>query len=130
VQAPYTDIPIFVKAGSILPFGPAIQYASEKKADPIRLYIYTGQDGAFTLYEDEGINYNYEKGAYSEIPMRYNTEEQSLTIDTRKGEFAGMLKTRTFEIVWVTPDQAKALDMENTPDGIVIYEGEKLVVRQ
>ena len=127
-DAPYTDIPIFVKAGSIVPFGPAIQYTAQKKADPIRLYVYTGQDGTFTLYEDEGVNYNYEKGAFSQVVFAYDEQAQSLTIDARKGEFSGMLKKRTFEIVRVGPNDPVALDYDRTPDKIVSYDGQKIVI--
>jgi alpha-D-xyloside xylohydrolase len=99
-EAPYTDIPLFVRAGSILPCGPEIQYTAEKPADPIRLFVYTGADGSFDLYEDEEVNYNYEQGKYSIIPLYYSEKDQTFTIGQRKGEFSGMLKSRTFEIIW------------------------------
>lgn len=72
VDAPYERIPLFVRAGSIVPFGPEIQYTDEKQAEHIKLYVYQGADAAFTLYEDEGVNYNYEQGKYAMIPMTYN----------------------------------------------------------
>jgi len=101
-EAPYEKMPLFVKEGSILPVGPQLQYTSEKPADTITLFIYTGKDAAFTLYEDEGTNYNYEKGAFANIPIYYNQAKKTLTIAQRKGNFPGMLTARTFNIVWVT----------------------------
>ena len=128
-DAPYTDIPIFVREGSIIPFGPPIQYTAEKSADPIRLFIYTGKDAAFTLYEDENVNYNYEHGSYSEITFVYNEAEKSLTIGARQGEFPGMLKARTFEIVWVDKDKPVAFNLGATPDQAVRYNGRERIVK-
>jgi alpha-D-xyloside xylohydrolase len=127
-DAPYEDIPIFVKEGSILPFGPAIQYTDEKPADPIRLVIYTGLDAELTLYEDESVNYHYEKGAFSRISLRYNEADQTLTIGDRQGEFPGMLKTRTFEIVWVDENNPVPLDFEAPSEQRIQYSGMKLAV--
>jgi len=129
-DAPYTDIPIFVKEGSIIPFGPAIQYTTEKQADPIRLFVYTGCDGEFTLYEDENVNYNYEKGAYSVIALKYCEDTQFLTIGARQGEFPGMLKERTFEIVWVGKNNPVGLDLEAPADVSVLYDGNELMVKR
>jgi len=129
-DAPYTDIPIFVKEGSIIPFGPAIQYTTEKQADPIRLFVYTGCDGEFTLYEDENVNYNYEKGAYSVIALKYCEDTQFLTIGARQGEFPGMLKERTFEIVWVGKNNPVGLDLEAPVDVSVLYDGNELMVKR
>ncbi|MGA9365421.1 MAG: TIM-barrel domain-containing protein [Bacteroidota bacterium] len=122
-EAPYTHMPIFVKSGSILPCGPEIQYTTEKPADPIRFFIYTGADGSFTLYEDEGVNYNYEKGMYSMIPLSYSEKNHLLTIGKRQGEFPGMLTTRTFEIVWVGEQTPSGLNFELKPDVTVTYDG-------
>jgi len=129
VDAPYSDIPIFVKAGSIIPGGPEIQYTTEKPADPIRLFIYTGADGKFKLYEDENINYNYENGKFSIIPLYYNEKEYSLTIGTREGEFSGMLQTRTFEIIWISELKARGFDFKMKPDQQVTYDGTELLVK-
>jgi alpha-D-xyloside xylohydrolase len=129
-DAPYTDIPIFVREGSIIPIGLAIQYTSEKPADPIRLFVYTGKDGAFTLYEDEDVNYNYEKGAYSMIPLEYNEKSRSLTIGSRQGEFPGMLKERSFEIVWINKENPAGIDLDGRPAQVVRYDGNELVVVQ
>ena len=95
-------IPLYIKAGSILPIGPEVQYAEEKAWDNLTLKIYPGANGSFTLYEDEFDNYNYEKGAYTEIPMTWNDKARKLTIGKRNGSYEGMLNERTFTIV--TPD--------------------------
>jgi alpha-D-xyloside xylohydrolase len=128
-EAPYTDIPIFVKAGSIIPFGPEIQYTGEKAADPIILFVYTGQDGHFTLYEDEGINYNYEKGKFALIPFEYNETNQMLTIGKRRGDFSDMLMERTFRVVRVGRDHQTGLNFDIEPDIIVKYNGSEQSVK-
>lgn len=128
-DAPYTDIPIFVKEGSILPCGPEIQYADEKAADPIRLFVYTGGDGSFALYEDEDVNYNYEKDKFSMIPLSYNEEDHILTIGKRQGEFPGMLVTRTFEIIWIGARNPCGLDFGLKPDVVVIYDGSQQSIK-
>ena len=98
-------IPLYIKAGSILPIGPEVQYAEEKAWDNLELRVYPGANGSFTLYEDEFDNYNYEKGAYTEIPMTWNDKARKLTIGKRIGSYEGMLKERTFTVV--TPDGKK-----------------------
>jgi alpha-D-xyloside xylohydrolase len=122
-------IPLFVKEGSIVPFGPELQYTSEKRSDSVTLYVYTGRDAAFTLYEDEGTNYNYEKGKYATIPFFYNEQTKALTIDKRNGEFNDMLKERVFKIVWVDHQKNIAFDMERKPDATVRYKGEKIIIQ-
>jgi len=129
-DAPYMDIPIYVKEGSIIPFGPDIQYSEEKPADPIRLFVYTGSGGSFTLYEDENVNYNYEKGAFTMIPFKYDEKDRSLTIGTRQGGFPGMLEERTFEIVWVDKDDPVELDFGDIPFQSVRYDGSEQIVKQ
>jgi len=127
--APYSDIPLFVKSGSIIPFGPEIQYTDEKPADPIRLMVYTGQDAEFQLYEDENVNNHYEKGIFSIINFQYDERTGTLTLGSRTGAFPGMLETRTFEIVWVTPKNKKGLNLEGEPDEVVKYNGNAVVIR-
>ena len=90
---------MFVRAGSILPLGPEMQYVGEKSWKNLELRVYTGANGAFSLYEDEGDNYNYEKGVYTLIPMTWNDKTQTLTIGQRQGQYPGMLSQRTFTIV-------------------------------
>jgi alpha-D-xyloside xylohydrolase len=128
-DAPYERMPVFVKAGSILPFGPELQYTSEKPADTITLYVYTGADGSFQLYEDEGTNYNYEKGAFSTIPITYNEATKTLTIGERKGTFNGMLQNRTFNVIWVTKDKKTGIDTQRSTDQTVNYSGRLVTVR-
>ncbi|HWK07251.1 MAG TPA: TIM-barrel domain-containing protein [Puia sp.] len=124
-DAPYERMPVFVKEGSILPFGPALQYTSEKQADTITLFVYTGRDARFTLYEDEGTNYNYEKGAYANIPFVYDELTGTLTIGRREGSFTGMLPKRTFNIIRITKDRPAALEFERPSGQIVHYEGKQ-----
>ena len=128
VDAPYEQIPLYVRSGAILPYGPDLQYTDEKTASEIILYVYTGQDGAFTLYEDENENYNYEKGQYSMIPFKYDEATRSLTIGKRQGEFSGMLKERTFRIVTVSPTQMQAFDPDASGKTIT-YNGGKQTIR-
>jgi len=109
-EAPYERMPLYVKAGSIVPFGPDIQYSDEKPADVIRLYVYEGADASFTIYEDENVNYNYEKGAYATIPIMWDEASRTLTIGDRKGSFPGMLESREFVIVPVSKDAAHPYD--------------------
>ncbi|MDD6552377.1 MAG: glycoside hydrolase family 31 protein [Prevotellaceae bacterium] len=128
-DAPLEKIPVFVPEGAILPLGPQMQWSDEKPAELINLYVYAGRDGQFTLYEDEGTNYNYEKGKYATIDFQWNDRTRQLTIGDRKGSFDGMLQKRRFNIVVVSADASKALDL-NTPAGkLVKYSGKKLTVK-
>ena len=99
VDAPYEKIPVFVPEGSILLYGPQMEWSDQKPADVINVNVYAGTSGEFTLYEDENTNYNYEKGAYSTIKFNYDDAKKKLTISERKGEFPGMLKSRTFNVI-------------------------------
>ncbi len=128
VDAPYEQIPVFVRAGAIIPFGPKMQWSDEKAADLINLYVYAGQDGVFQLYEDEGTNYNYEKGLFSTIDIHYDDATHSVTIGARKGQFSGMLKTRRFNIVLITPDAPQNLNLENPSGQLVEYKGKEVTV--
>jgi alpha-D-xyloside xylohydrolase len=127
-NAPISILPLFVRAGSIVPFGPVLQYATEKPADPIELRIYRGADGEFTLYEDEGDAYNYEQGSFATIPFTWNEAAQKLTIGKRAGRFPGMLKERTFRIVFVAPGYGTGLAAEKKPEVIVHYTGKSVTV--
>ncbi len=121
-NAPLNRIPIYARAGAILPMGPNIQYA-EQSCDPIELRIYPGADGSFDLYEDEGDGYGYESGKYSIIPISYNNSSKKVTIGTRIGSFPGMPAQHTFNVVFVT--QGKGVDTTVTPnpDCIIPYTG-------
>ena len=112
-------VPMFVRAGSILPLGPEMQYVGEKSWDNLELRVYPGADGSFTLYEDEGDSYNYEKGVYATIPMTWNDKQRALTIGDRQGSYPGMIQQRQFTVVF--------------PDGssqTVSYDGRETVVRK
>lgn len=100
-KTPIDILPLFVKAGSILPVGPKVQYAEEKKWDKLEMRIYSGADGEFTLYEDENNNYNYEKGQYSTITFKWDDKNKMLTVSEIKGKFNGMIKNRVFNVVLV-----------------------------
>ncbi|HUC82553.1 MAG TPA: TIM-barrel domain-containing protein, partial [Flavisolibacter sp.] len=128
-EAGYERMPLFVKAGAILPFGPELQYTSEKPADEITLYVYAGADGAFTLYEDEGTNYNYENGAFATIPITYNEATKTLTIGERKGSFNGMLRQRKFNVVWVTKEAKRGVDVPSATDQSVTYIGKAITIK-
>ena len=104
VDAPYDRMPLYVRAGSVVPFGPDMQWSDEKPADVIDLYVYQGADGSFTFYEDENVNYNYEKGAYAMIDFTYDDSMRLLSIGEYKGEFPGRLEERTFNVIPVSKD--------------------------
>ena len=113
IQATLDQVPMFVRAGSILPLGPEMQWVGEKSWDNLELRVYPGADGSFVLYEDEGDNYNYEKGIYSTITFQWNDKSKILTIGARQGSYPGMLQQRQFTIV--LPDgQRQTVDYEGT----------------
>ncbi len=129
-DAPYEKIPVFVREGAIIPYGPAIEWTDQKPADFITLYIYAGKDGNFTLYEDEGTNYNYEKGKYATIDFVYDDANKQLTICGVNGEFDGMLKKRTFKVVYCTPGKTvKDLDIDKVKGQIVKYTGKEVTLK-
>ena len=99
LETSFNRVPMFVRAGSILPMGPEMQYVGEKAWDNLEIRVYPGSDGEFTLYEDEGDNYNYEKGTYATIAFHWNNKSRTLTIDNRQGAYPGMLQSRQFSIV-------------------------------
>ena len=113
IQATLDQVPMFVRAGSILPLGPEMQWVGEKSWDNLELRVFPGADGSFVLYEDEGDNYNYEKGIYSTITFQWNDKSKILTIGARQGSYPGMLQQRQFTIV--LPDgQRQTVDYEGT----------------
>ena len=129
VDAPYDRIPVYVPEGSIIPFGPAMEWSDEKPADPINLYVYAGRDAQFTLYEDEGTNYNYEQGKCATIGIRYDEAAHTVTFGRRHGSFSGMLKRRHFNIVLISPDSPRPLDFDH-PEGVMVqYDGKEKVVK-
>jgi alpha-D-xyloside xylohydrolase len=127
--AAYDAIPLHVRAGSIIPVGPELQYTTEKPADPITLYVYAAADGQFTLYEDDGTTYGYEHGAFTRIPIRWDNAKRTLTIAQRTGSFPGMLKERTFEVVLVNHTSTAGWDNPKPATMSVHYTGEAVDVR-
>ncbi len=121
--APYDSIPLHVKAGSIIPMGPEIQYTTEKPADPITLYIYSGADGSFSLYEDDGDSYDYEQGKFTRISLNWNDAAKTLTIGKREGSFPKMLGDRTFNIVLISKDHPVGFSFTPQPVQTIQYTG-------
>ena len=126
-DASFETMPLFVKAGSIVPMGPLMQYSTEK-TDPVEIRIYPGADGNFSLYEDENDNYDYEKGLYSVIGFQWNEAAKTLTIENRKGDFPGMKKNRKFDIVLVNENSGKGLEVSN-PVKSVSYSGKGMKIK-
>jgi len=126
-DVPIDIIPLYVKAGSIIPMEPFVQYAEEKK-DPVELRIYSGADGKFVLYEDEGDNYNYEDGAFSTIEIEWNDEKREVTIGRRKGEFSGMPDSHTFNVVVVEEGKGTGMDVAE-PEKTVIWKGDEEIIK-
>jgi alpha-D-xyloside xylohydrolase len=127
--APLDKLPLYIRAGAILPLGPTMEWTTEKPEDPIELRIYPGADGDFTLYEDENDNYNYEKGAHATIPMHWDDAARTLTIEARTGSFPGMLQQHTFRVVLVRPNHGTGIAASATAEKTVSYSGEKLSVK-
>jgi alpha-D-xyloside xylohydrolase len=127
--APIDVIPLYIKAGSILPWGPSVQYATEKKWDNLEIRVYAGANGEFTLYEDENDNYNYEKGVNSTITLKWNDQNKTLTFGERKGSFKGMLKTRTFKVVLVSTTVGIGVNPALKYTKTVKYTGKKIDVK-
>lgn len=128
VAAPLEKLPLFVRAGSIVPFGPAMEWATQKPADPIELRIYPGADGHFTIYEDENDNYDYEKGEYATIALQWNDKDRILTIGDRQGSFPGMLSTHSFHIVVVGKNHGVGIAPSPKDDRVVSYTGKAITV--
>ena len=129
VDAPYEQIPVFVREGSIIPFGPEMQWSDEKPAELINLYVYAGKDAAFQLYEDEGTNYNYEKGKFATIDITYDDATKTVSFGKRNGSFPGMLKQRRFNVVLVSKDNAQPLNLDNPEGKLVQYNGKAVSVQ-
>jgi alpha-D-xyloside xylohydrolase len=129
VSAPLDRIPLYVRAGSILPLGPEIQYADEKPAGPIELRIYRGADGSFDFYQDAGDSYDYEKGAYAVIPLRWSESTRTLTIGDREGRYPEMPETIELNIVWVSAGHGSGLALLAGADKTVEYTGKRVAVQ-
>ncbi len=128
VAAPLDRMPLYVRAGSIVPMGPEEEYASQKPGSPTELRVYPGANGDFTLYEDEGDTYNYEKGKYSTIPIHWEDSTQMLILGDRKGSFPGMVENRSFKVVVVGQNHGVGIDPSSSPDQTVQYSGKQVSV--
>jgi alpha-D-xyloside xylohydrolase len=127
--APFDSIPLFIRAGSIIPTCPVMQYTAEKPMDPITLYVYAGADGQFTLYEDDGKTYAYETGQSTRIPISWDDANSTLIIGKREGSFPSMLTTRTFNLVFVSGTNAAGFTFDRKPDKSVTYTGQAIEVK-
>ena len=126
--APFDTMPVYVRAGSIVPLGPEMEYTGQKAADPITLYVYAGADGHFTLYEDDGVSYGYEQGAFTQIPMTWDDAQRTLTIGAREGSFPGMPAERTFQVVVVSKESPVGVGTVPPNAKTVHYTGEAVAI--
>ena len=126
--APLDRMPLYVREGSIVPVGPDVQYSAEKPAGDITLLVFTGANGSFELYEDDGVSYGYEQGQFSRIPIRYDQASATLVIGARSGGYPGMPEERTFKVRWIK-DGAKPSDLDARADATVTYKGAEVVVK-
>jgi len=127
-DAPLDRMPLFVRAGSILPMGPQIEYAAQDPAGPIELRIYRGADGKFDLYEDAGDGYEYEKGQHSLIPIRWDDRNSTLRIGTREGNFPGMVEHRKFAVVLVGNGHGVGSEVTSSANAEVDYDGKEVKI--
>lgn len=128
-NAPYESIAVFVKKDSIISFGFELQYTSEKPVDTLSLYVYAGKNARFTLYEDEGTSYKYEKGLFSNILVTCNEATKTLTIENRKESFPGMLQQKIFRVFWVKPGHPRALGFDQAADQEIRYSGKAVTIK-
>ena len=128
-SAPLERLPLFARAGSILPLGPDLEYAAEKPAEPLEIRVYPGADGSFTLYEDENDTYNYEVGKYSTILFSWNDKTNTLTIGDCAGKFPGMLETRVIHVVMVRDAHGIGSELTSKPDRVITYSGKAQTVQ-
>jgi alpha-D-xyloside xylohydrolase len=127
--APLARMPLYVRAGSIVPVGPDIQYAADKPGAAITLFVFTGQDGSFDYYEDDGVSYGYERGEFARIPLRYDAVKGTLTIGARSGKYPGMPETRTFRVRWIKAGSEAPADLDAAPDAAVEYNGAEITIK-
>ena len=128
--APYESLPLYVKAGSIVPMGPELQHTAEKPADPLTLWVYTGANASFELYEDDGVTYDYEKGAFSTLPLRWDERAGTLSMGARTGSFPGMLHTREIRAVFVSKGAAIGHSPSPREARSVRYDGSPVVLKR
>jgi len=127
-EAPLDKIPLFIKAGSIVPMGPIVQYSGEKSADTLEIRVYKGADAQFDLYEDEGDNYNYENGKYTIISFNWNEKAQTLSIGNKQGNYPGSLRKRIFNVVFVSESEGLGTT-ENAMNKKASYSGKKIIIK-
>src|SRR5690606_1633294 len=127
--APFERIPVFVKAGSILPLGPSLQYTDEKNDQATTLYVFEGGNGDFTLYEDDGLTYNYEKGGFNYIQIEYDDQTKTVTFSKRTGNYTAAPKSRMFNIVFVSKQRTSGIDSQAKSNTSVSYKGNSIKVK-
>ena len=127
VDAPYNLIPLYAPEGAIIPMGQITQHTKQLQTN-IMVLVYTGKDGVFTIYDDEHTNYNYEKGAYTNITLTYNEKDKTLTIGDRKGKYEDMPKELTFKVVFVNKEKPVGIDDKNIRFKEVKYSGKQMIV--
>ncbi|MBQ2104607.1 MAG: DUF5110 domain-containing protein, partial [Bacteroidales bacterium] len=123
-SAPYDHIPVYVRAGSIIPMGPEIEYTAQQQDGSLDIFIYGGKDGTFTLYEDDGLTYAYEKGAYATVPMTWDDASRTFTLGARQGSYDGMFKARTVRVTLTTPDGT-----DKDYNAVIQYDGQEVSVK-
>jgi len=126
--APLDRMPLYVRAGSIVPMGPDEEYSMQKPANPVELRIYAGADGGFTLYEDENDNYGYENGVHATISLQWDDAKRTLLVGKREGKFPGMLEARTFHVVVVGDGHETGIEPTAQADKVVEYSGRSITV--
>ncbi|HEY8931735.1 MAG TPA: DUF5110 domain-containing protein, partial [Rariglobus sp.] len=125
---PLDVFPLYVRAGSIVPMSPVMNYVTEKPDAPYEIRVYPGADATFTIYEDDNETYNYEKGAYATIPVRWNEQKGTLTFEARQGGFPGMVNTRAIRIVWMRPGHGAGIAPAGPADTEITYTGKPVVI--
>jgi alpha-D-xyloside xylohydrolase len=129
-DAPYEWMPLFVRAGSILPTGPAVQSTADRSDPTLILHVFTGADGAFTLYEDDGVSRQYLHGAAARIPLRWNQASGVLTIGARQGAYPGMAVRRTIRVIWYDPRHPRPVAFDGPADESIAYSGAEVRLRR
>jgi alpha-D-xyloside xylohydrolase len=123
VEAPYERMPLYVRAGSIIPIGPAIEWTDEDVPDNVTFLVYAGKNAEFKFYEDDGVSYGYEKGQYSAVQARWDDNARIFTLDKREGSYPGMLKSRTFCVGVIDPENPMPYDPDNMNSLCISYDG-------
>jgi alpha-D-xyloside xylohydrolase len=123
-------MPLFVRAGSIVPVGPDIQHTADKPGAPITLLVFTGADGSFDYYEDDGVSYGYERGEFARIPLRYDAANGALIIGARSGSYKGMPAKRTFNVRWIKAGAKPPANLDAAADATFEYSGAEVTVKQ